>query len=317
VKSPLVSVVLPTRDREHLVGGAVESILAQTLGDLELLVVDDGSTDDTQEVLASHARGDQRVRVLRVGTPGGCNAARNHALSQVRGRYVAMLDDDDLALPQRLEKTVARFGAEPALGAVFSRCRFMDGHGNPYDWEPRGFPIGAGTADGDRMFELLYCDWAWIPTCTLTLRADLVSRHRYPDIRRSDGDSIFHCTLAAGGTSFAQIDEPLALVRRDDSHDSMSRDRARLLAARRESLAYLRQWVEERGIKRFDHLHSRAWSNQLVREAEHFQGMRGLWRAISALAYWPRNPGARAYLRAHLPARLAARLPRFERKAAR
>ena len=275
---------------------AAESVLGQTLGDLELLIVDDASKDGTQDVLAALARQDERIRTYRLPARSGCNAARNHALERVRGRYVAMLDDDDIALPQRLEKSVARLASEPALGAVFAACRFIDIDGRLLDWAPTGFAVDGESVDGGRMFELLYCDWAWVPTSTLALRADVARGRRYPAIARSDGDSMLHCMLAAEGVSFARIAEPLALVRRGDGYDFMSQDRRRLLAARRESLRYLKRWLEERGIRRFDHLHARAWSNQLVREAEHVRGVHGLWLAVSALARWPGNPAARAYL---------------------
>jgi hypothetical protein len=76
----------------------------------------------------------------------------------------------------------------------------------------------------------------------------------------------------------------------------MSRDRGRLLAARRESLRDLRSRHAERRVRNLDYLHARAWSNHLVLEAEHVRGLRGLWRAFAALVHWPGNPRARAYL---------------------
>ena len=296
IATPLVSVVMPTRNRERFVREAVASVLAQTLGDFEVIVVDDASTDGTPSALVELARQDERVRVLALPVQGGCNAARNHALDHARGRYVAMLDDDDLALPERLAKSVARLQTAPVADVVFSSCRFIDAAGAPLDWGEAPFPVADTYFDGSRMIELLYCDWAWLPTCTLMVRADRVRTLRYPALRRSDGDSMFHCMLAAEGASFARIGEPLALVRRDDSYEFMSRDRARLLAARRESLRDLRSRLAERGVRNLDRLHARAWSNHLVLEAEHMRGLRGLWRAFAALAYWPGNPRARAYL---------------------
>jgi glycosyltransferase involved in cell wall biosynthesis len=296
LRSPLVSVVIPTRNRPDFLRAAVASILDQTLGDFEVLVVDDASTYETAEVLAALAADDARLRVLTLPVQSGCNAARNCAFDHVRGRYVALLDDDDLALPERLAKSVARMEASPAPDVLFSASRYIDAEGRPLDWGETPFPVDEELFSGDRMFELLYCEWAWLPTCTLMLRSDRLRDLRYPMTRLSDGDSMFHCMLAAQGASFARVAETLALVRRDDSYDCMSRDRSRLLAARRRSLREMRRWLEARGIRRFDRLHARAWSSQLVREAEHVGGPRGLWRALAALAYWPRNPYAHAYL---------------------
>lgn len=97
---PLVSVVMPTYERAALVSRAVHSVLGQTMPDLELLVVDDGSTDGTPEVLGGCA--DPRLRALCT-EHRGVSAARNHALAHARGELVAYLDTDNLWSPQFLE----------------------------------------------------------------------------------------------------------------------------------------------------------------------------------------------------------------------
>jgi hypothetical protein len=99
-RSPRVSVVMPVRDGARFITAAVGSILAQTMDDLELLVVDDGSTDDS--VARVQAFADPRVTVLQ-GQRLGEGAARNLGLDHARGRWVAWQDADDVALPQRLE----------------------------------------------------------------------------------------------------------------------------------------------------------------------------------------------------------------------
>jgi glycosyltransferase involved in cell wall biosynthesis len=254
VSRPLVSVVMPTYNRERLASAAIESILGQTLRDLELLLVDDASSDGSAEALSARARSDPRVRLLRMRANRGCNAARNQGFRRARGRYVALLDDDDLALPGRLEASVARLEAEPELDVVSCGYRFIDVRGVERPWAPPAPFLGASRTEGEKVFEHLYCDWAWLPTSTLALRTELLARHRYPRLRRSDGDSIFVSRMAASGVSFARLEAPLALMRRDESYAFMSRDRARLFAARRKSLRYLRAWLARHGIRHFDHL---------------------------------------------------------------
>ena len=100
---PLVSVVMPTYDRAAVLPRAIHSVLGQTMPDLELLVVDDGSSDGTAEVLAGCA--DPRLRVLRTGHRG-VSAARNAALAVASGELVAYLDTDNLWSPQFLEVMV-------------------------------------------------------------------------------------------------------------------------------------------------------------------------------------------------------------------
>jgi glycosyltransferase involved in cell wall biosynthesis len=297
---PLVSVVMPTYNRQALLEWSVESVLAQTLDDFELLIVDDASTDGTAEMLARKMSSDRRIRVMRVAANGGCDAARNLAISQACGRYVAFLDDDDLFLPDRLEQTVSRLEAEPELGVVFSRFGFIDAQGQALPWAHEFLPVGDSATPGERVFEMLYCDWGWIPTCTLTVRAERLTGLGFPEFRRCDNDAVFNAQLAASGASFTQLARTLALVRRDASYASMSLDRKALLADRRASLVFLRNWLVEESITRFNGLHARAWSNQLIKEAEFLGGLRGLGRLILAIGYWPGNPRAVRYIRSRI-----------------
>jgi glycosyltransferase involved in cell wall biosynthesis len=103
-RTPKVSVVIPVYNRERYVTQAVRSILAQTLGDFELIVVDDGSSDGTPE--AVERIGDRRIRVIRNEKNLGIPRSRNRGLEEARGTYVAWLDSDDLALPHRLREQV-------------------------------------------------------------------------------------------------------------------------------------------------------------------------------------------------------------------
>jgi len=103
---PLASVVMPCRNAERTVGEAVRSLLEQTLGDLELLLVDDGSRDRSVTAAQEAAAGDPRLRVL-ARPPEGLVAALNAGLRAARGTWVLRLDADDLAPPDRLERQVA------------------------------------------------------------------------------------------------------------------------------------------------------------------------------------------------------------------
>jgi glycosyltransferase involved in cell wall biosynthesis len=95
-----VSVVVPTRNRSALLAMSLHSVLSQRDVDLEVIVVDEASTDDTQAVLAG--LGDSRVRVLRHDSPKGVSTARNHGIEAARAEWVAFLDDDDLWAPRKL-----------------------------------------------------------------------------------------------------------------------------------------------------------------------------------------------------------------------
>jgi hypothetical protein len=110
-----VSVVMPIHNGERYLRDAIESVLAQSLAEFELIAIDDGSTDATPEILASFAERDSRVTVETL--PGsGQSAALNHGLSTAESPYVAIMHADDLSLPDRLARQVAFMDAHPAIG---------------------------------------------------------------------------------------------------------------------------------------------------------------------------------------------------------
>ncbi|MGC3985932.1 MAG: glycosyltransferase [Pseudorhodoferax sp.] len=102
----LVSVYIPTKDRQPLLATAIDSVLQQTYRDLEVIVVDDGSTDGTQEYLRQLAHDDPRVRTIRHDASKGGPAARNAAILAARGAFVTGLDDDDSFEPFRIDDFV-------------------------------------------------------------------------------------------------------------------------------------------------------------------------------------------------------------------
>lgn len=112
----LVSVYIPTRNRRALVERAVKSVLEQDHPDLEVIVVDDASTDDTQAFLAAAAASDPRLQFFANDRPGGAPAARNRAISATKGRFVTGLDDDDYFEPTRLRRFVVAWTQFEAEG---------------------------------------------------------------------------------------------------------------------------------------------------------------------------------------------------------
>jgi glycosyltransferase involved in cell wall biosynthesis len=125
--APKVSVLMGVRDGGDYLRQAVDSVLAQTLGDLELIVVDDGSSDDTPAVLASYD--DSRLVLLRNERNLGLTPSLNVALAAARGRYVARQDADDRSLPTRLERQVAFLDARTDISLCGSWARLVDGEG--------------------------------------------------------------------------------------------------------------------------------------------------------------------------------------------
>ncbi len=135
-ETALVTVVMPTRDRRDLLETAVGSVLGQSYGRFELIVVDDGSRDGTAEYLAGVS--DPRMRVLRADGVGAC-AARNLALEEARGDLVAYLDDDNRFDPHWLKAVAAAMAGRPDAQCCYG-ARVVDDGGRLFDAPPSGRP---------------------------------------------------------------------------------------------------------------------------------------------------------------------------------
>jgi len=121
----MISVIIPTYNHACFLAEAIDSVLAQTLAPLEVIVVDDGSTDATPEVLAAYG---DRIRVIRQKNQGVA-MARNAGIAAARGEYLAFLDSDDVWYPRKLELQMPRFDAEPQLGLVHCGAETIDSAG--------------------------------------------------------------------------------------------------------------------------------------------------------------------------------------------
>jgi spore maturation protein CgeB len=125
---PFVSVVMPVYNGAQFVSAAIDSILAQTFTDFEFLIVDDGSTDNTAEILKTYAAADSRIRILHQANAGKV-AARNAGSKAAKGEYIAVMDSDDIDHPDRLTKEVVYLEEHPMVGVVGSWAQLIDAQG--------------------------------------------------------------------------------------------------------------------------------------------------------------------------------------------
>ena len=115
----LVSVVIPSYNRAYCVATTIDSALSQTHANLEILLVDDGSTDDTRALIEQRYHGEPRVRYIHQAN-AGVSAARNHGLRLARGAFIALLDSDDIWLPWKLEAQLRCLEALPTAGMIWT-----------------------------------------------------------------------------------------------------------------------------------------------------------------------------------------------------
>ena len=141
---PRVSVIIPAWNAESYIRGALDSVLNQTLADIEVLVVDDASSDGTADLVAAMALADPRLRLVRLAQNGGPSKARNVALEAAKGDYIAVLDADDRFAPARLENLL-EFSQAHGADIVFDnllRCPLADSDagGEPHLRAPQDAP---------------------------------------------------------------------------------------------------------------------------------------------------------------------------------
>lgn len=128
VTQPLVSVVMPNYNGNRFVEEAINSVLSQTFRDFELLIVDDCSTDDSLHTIEKIAQSDERIRVISLNKNVGVADARNIGIRKSKGRYIALLDNDDLWTEDKLERQLAI--AKKGADIVYCSYDFIDEHNN-------------------------------------------------------------------------------------------------------------------------------------------------------------------------------------------
>jgi glycosyltransferase involved in cell wall biosynthesis len=160
---PRVSVIIPIYNGAATIERALKSVFEQTFTDFEIVVVDDGSTDETPSVLAKFG---DRIRMIRQGNRG-FPGARNAGVAASRGDLIALIDHDDQWLPRKLELTVAALDTDPGAALVYSDLIVVNEAGE----ESRISPIGSDTAHAPTMDEMLSRIWPIMPSTVVMRRA--------------------------------------------------------------------------------------------------------------------------------------------------
>jgi glycosyltransferase involved in cell wall biosynthesis len=218
---PLITVVIPAFNADRFLREAIESALAQTIREIEVIVVDDGSTDATRAVAMDCARRDPRVTVLANAHPCWAAAARNRAVRAARSRYIALLDADDVWLPEFLATQMSAFKAFPDAMVVTGNARDL---GGPYDGRPYR-PI-----DSDRRrLPLLEMIEREDSVCIMSVfrREVFDTIGGFDEALQHNEDYDFWLRAAAAGCVFVLTPTPVGLYRRRP--DSKSADESTAL----------------------------------------------------------------------------------------
>lgn len=129
-ENPLISILMPVYNAGDYLVEAIESIRNQTLKSWELIVIDDGSTDKSREILKKYAEKDLRIKIFKFKKNKGLSFALNYGLNKVRGKYLARMDADDISYPKRLETQLRYLIRNPKVVAVGSQVKLINEKGN-------------------------------------------------------------------------------------------------------------------------------------------------------------------------------------------
>lgn len=224
---PLISVIIPAYNARPFICTAVESVLSQTHPAVEVIVVDDGSTDDTPDALAGF---EARTRVLRQANRGPA-AARNAGLACARGEYVMFLDADDWILPEKLRRQVTCLAASPSVGWVYCDVAYVDEQGRHVTLASERFAYERRS----RLEGLLFPEL--LPGNFIPVHAPMIRRHLLTDVgpfdedRRligvEDWDLLLRLSLRAPAAYLPEVLAGCLLHSSSLSADPVARDRRR------------------------------------------------------------------------------------------
>lgn len=214
---PLVSIIIPVFNRQRFLIASIESVLSQTYRNFEIIVVDDGSTDDVESIIRSISRDIRYFWQPHAGVA----AARNRGVSEARGQLVAFQDSDDLWHPDKLEMQVALLEREKNSGLVCSAKRAINEDGLIVGGQWKSLHAGRVT---ERLFEVMF-----VTMPSVVVRREILKKVGPFDVNLSVNSDYQYWLRASLVSDFSVIEKPLIDVRRSSSSLTSSSTKKRLI----------------------------------------------------------------------------------------
>jgi len=303
---PLVSVITPAWNAVDFLGETIDSVRAQTFHDWELLVIDDGSTDETAALVRRYAAEDPRIRLLQQRNRGP-SAARNFGMRSAAGQFFAFLDSDDRWHPRYLQAQLDVFTLHPDAGLVTGNGWF---DGGPFDGQPTR-PVGAGHPE--LPLPTLIAQECSVFIMTVFRRIVFDTIGGFDEQQWTSEDYDFWLRAAMAGFKFRRNPEPLGWYR--VRGNSLSRNRQRMLKGMLHTFSKARERCDGEPRRLIDQQIARFESELLLEEAKaaiegsDFSAAAGKLRALHART-GSRLVGVFTWLVTHTPS-LAARAYRL------
>lgn len=217
---PTVSVIIPTYNRATLLGRAIQSVLAQTYQDFELIIVDDASTDDTESLVKSF--NSEKIRYIRHRKNKGVSAARNTGIRSAKGDYIALQDSDDEWMPEKLEKQMRAFAtAPPEAGIVYTGFYMIVKNKKKYQ------PSASITPKDGKIFSSIIKGEYLVSPQTIVVKRECFEKYGLFDERFPPMEDWEMSLRLSKHYQFKYIDEPLALYHIQP--DSISRNKSAII----------------------------------------------------------------------------------------
>ena len=211
--TPLVSIILPTYNREHVISRSIDSVISQTYSNFELIIVDDGSTDNTSDILKKY---EGKVEYIKQKN-SGVSSARNTGIKLAKGEYIAFIDSDDQWLPTKLQRQIEYFmsHSRDGLSMVCTDVTIIDTDGNPH--ERRRFMPKTSSCLLDTV-DIFKDPYLGLPTVILK-SCYLTSDNVFDESLRSAEDIDLYLRLSLSGKA-GYLHEKLVNIHQ--SHNSLS-----------------------------------------------------------------------------------------------
>ena len=215
---PLVSIIIPCYNRADIIEPAIASVQAQTFQDWELIVLDDGSSDNIRGIMTKFMETDPRIRLVCHTQNQGEPAARNTGISVALGRFIAFLDSDDEWLPEKLEHQVAAVMAMPDPENVFCVTQTLV----MLSATRRIIRPLQPPAPGRSFAEFLYNDGGFAQSSSFFLSTALARRFPFRESLTQMVDHLFFMEVGAFGTAYVLVPEPLTIWHNEARPDRVS-----------------------------------------------------------------------------------------------
>jgi glycosyltransferase involved in cell wall biosynthesis len=236
---PLVSVIIPCYNQAHYLGEAIESVLNQSYPHFEIIVVDDGSTDNTSEVAARYSR----VKLLRQVNHGRPAVGRNNGFRESHGEYIVFLDSDDHLLPDALATGLKYLEAHPEYAFVSGHARAMDANGSPLPVEQ------PACIEKEHYLALLHHNYIWTPGTAMFRRTALEAAGGFNVSMKIKGAEDYDLYLRITRESSVYCHDRAVVVYREHG-SSLSRNAATMLKST--LTVHRAQWPHVKGDKRYE-----------------------------------------------------------------